>query len=88
MGGHGVRAVNVHRDELLAGVGSMEHRVWTAGSLELLCVDSQGTQLAADADQYRGNNPMHRRVNPTFWLTAGDFGSILDTYTKQLRSSR
>ena len=88
MGGHGVRALDVHSDELLAGVGSVEHRVWTAGSLELFRMDSPGTQLPADADQHRGHNPMHRRVDPAFWLTVWINDCILHTYTKQTRSSK
>ena len=88
MGGHGVRALDVHRDELLPRAGSVEHRVRTAGSPELLRMDCEGPQLPADADQHRGDNPMHRRVDPAFWLTTAEISAIIHTYTKQTRSSK
>jgi len=77
MGGHGVRAADVHRDELLSGTHSVEHHIRTAGGLELFRLDRACPQLPADADQHRGNNPMHRRVDPSFWLTAGPKDRIL-----------
>lgn len=84
MGGHGVRAPNVCCDELPPRVGSLEHHIRTLGRTVLLCVDPACKELSADADQHRGNSPVHRRVNPTFWLTVEQIGSILDTYTKQM----
>ena len=84
MGGHSVRATDVHRDELPPRSSTVEYRVRPAGSSDVFRLDSPGTQLAADADQHSSNRPMHRRVNPAFWLTAGYFSAILHTYTKQM----
>ena len=84
MGGHGVRAADVHCDELPPRSSSVEHRVWTGRRTDVFRMDCEGPQLPADADQHRSNSPMHWRVNPAFWLTAEHFGCILDTYTKQM----
>ena len=50
MGGHSVRAPDVHRDELLPGTGSVEHRVRTLGRTGLFHLDCESPQLPADAD--------------------------------------
>lgn len=50
MGGHYIRAADVHSDELLSRAHTVEHRVRTHGSTGLFCMDSEGKELPADAD--------------------------------------
>lgn len=50
MGGHYIRADDVHSDELLSRAPTVEHRVRIAGRTGLFCMDCTGKELPADAD--------------------------------------
>jgi len=74
---HRVRTADVCSDEPVSPTLRVHPSVWTAGCSQLLRMDRACKELPADDYQCGGDDPMRHRVNPSFWLTAQDFGHIL-----------
>ena len=77
MGGHSICVADVSSDECVSPTPSLYSTVRTAGSYQLLCMDTSCKELPADGDQCSGNDPVLRRVTQARWLTVWPVEHIL-----------